>query len=209
MKVWNAVVLSIVASVFTSVAGAAPVTYGIKTQDLKFNNNGCDGACAVGFEIGYTVGTHDGWTREIDGRVVYSADPFVISEAEFNVPAPALTTGKIALRDKHMHDVLESDKFQAISFVLSKPIASDSVAKMNPGDEVKVSATGVWTMHGVSREMTIPMKIKLLKDAGNPLLIRAKFDLNNAEFGIKPYTYLGLTTEDTSTISLSLPLHTQ
>ena len=190
-------------------AGAAPVNYGIKTQDLKFNGSGCDGTCAVGFEIGYSVGTHDGWTREIDGRVVYSADPFLISEAEFNVPSPALTTGKIALRDKHMHEVLESEKFQVISFVLSKPIASDSVAKMNPGDEVKVSATGVWTMHGVSREMTIPMKIKLLKDAGNPLLIRAKFDLNNADFGIKPYTYLGLTTEDTSTISLNLPLHSQ
>jgi polyisoprenoid-binding protein YceI len=163
----------------------------------------------VGFEIGYSVGTHDGWTREIDGRVVYSADPFVISEAEFNVPAPALTTGKIALRDKHMHEVLESDKFQLISFVLSKPMGSDTVAKMNPGDEVKVSATGVWTMHGVSRELTLPMKVKLLKDAGNPLLIRAKFDLNNADFGIKPYTYLGLTTEDTSTITLSLPLRTQ
>jgi hypothetical protein len=95
-----------------------------------------------------TTGFRKSWRsplphRQITGHATISLDPFVISDVLITVPAPSLTTGKIALRDKHMHETLESEKFPEISFRLTSPITSDTVAALKLGDEVKVVANGV------------------------------------------------------------------
>ncbi len=188
------------------VSFGAPILYTIQTEDLQFNRRGCKGPCAVGFEIGYTFGTHDGWARELDGKVRISLDPLIISEAEFTVPASSLTTGKIALRNQHMQETLESEKYPLISFKLNSPITLSDRPRLGIGEEVTVVAQGTWTMHGVSREVSIPLKIKAEKDDATTLRIRANFELDNSAYGIKRYSYLGLTTEDISTIQIDLPM---
>jgi polyisoprenoid-binding protein YceI len=51
---------------------------------------------------------------------------------------------------------LESDEFPQAKFVLSKPITLSAVPA--PGDTVKTEATGEFTLHGVTKTVTIPLE---------------------------------------------------
>jgi len=210
MRAFRDVQVSILSFVFFCMLQsvlASPVVYTIESQDLPFNKRGCKGPCAVGFEIGYTMGTHEGFAREIQGRVkVEFAPSFTITEAEFVIPVTSMTTGKIALRDQHMRETLGAEQFPFISFKLTSPISAEGIARVNPGDELKVPASGIWTMHGVSREVSIPLKIKFSRDSLKSALVRADFELDNSAYGIKRYSYLGLTVDDISKVSLNLPM---
>jgi len=73
-------------------------------------------------------------------------------------------------------------------------------------------ATGTFTLHGVSKEITVPIKLTYLKDKlgdrvpklkGDLLVIRANFTINREDFNIQKGQY-----EDkvSTTIDLSLSI---
>jgi polyisoprenoid-binding protein YceI len=69
-----------------------------------------------------------------------------------------------SLRDEKLHSVgLESDTYPTATFVLTKPLRLPRSAPS--GQPLHVSITGVVTIHGASRQETIPLQMSLSSSA--------------------------------------------
>jgi len=136
----------------------------------------------------------------------------------FDPANPASTSGKIVvasetltvpnpLQKEHLHSAnwLDTAKYPEITF------ESKSFANVKTEANVTTAdATGTFTLHGVSKEITVPVKFTYLKGKlgdrvpnlkGDLLVIRANFTINREDFDIQKGQY-----EDkvSPTIDLSL-----
>ncbi|HUC85831.1 MAG TPA: YceI family protein [Candidatus Acidoferrales bacterium] len=120
----------------------------------------------------------------------------------FDPENPAATTGKIVvaadsmtvpnpMQKEHLHSAnwLDVAKYPEITFE-AKSLAN---VKTN-GNVTSADVTGMFTLHGVAREITVPVKLTYLKDQlsarvpnlkGDLLVIRAKFSINRGDFDIQ------------------------
>lgn len=119
----------------------------------------------------------------------------------FDPANPAATTGKIIvatdsltvpnpMQKGHMlsDKWLDAAKYPEIAFE-AKSLANVKTA----GDVTTADATGTFTLHGVSKDLTAPVKFTYLKDKlsarvpnmnGDLLVIRANFVINREDFNI-------------------------
>ena len=138
----------------------------------------------------------------------------------FDPENPGATSGKIVvatetmtvpnpMQKEHLHSAnwLDVAKYPEITF------ETKSLANVKTDDNVTTAdVTGTFTLHGVSKEITVPVKLTYLKDKlsarvpnlnGDLLVIRANFSINREDFNIQPGKY-----EDkvSPTIELSLSI---
>jgi polyisoprenoid-binding protein YceI len=182
-----------------TVAYAAPQSFDFK--DPKGVNN------AV-FKLDAPLESINGSASGISGTVTF--DP----------AAPAATTGKIIvasesltvpnpMQKEHLHGVnwLDVAKYPEITFE-AKSLANVKTE----GNITTADATGTFTLHGVAKDMTVPIKLTYLADKlsarvpnlkGDLLVIRANFIINREDFNIQKGQY-----EDkvSTTIDLSLSI---
>ena len=138
----------------------------------------------------------------------------------FDPENPATTTGKIIvasesltvpnpMQKEHLHSAnwLDVTKFPEITF------EAKSLANVKTADNITTAdATGTFTLHGVSKEITVPIKLTYLKGKlsaripkmeGDLLVIRANFVINRNDFNIQK----GQSEDKVSpTIDLSLSI---
>ena len=164
----------------TTAVFAAPQSFDFK--DPKGVNN------AV-FKLDAPLESINGSANGISGSV------------SFDVENPGATTGKITvttasltvpnpMMNGHLHSDkwLDAAKFPEITFEVK------SLANVKTdGNATTADATGTFTLHGVSKEITAPVKLTYLKDKlgdrvpnmkGDLLVIRANFNLNREDFDI-------------------------
>ena len=164
----------------TTAVYAAPQSFDFK--DPKGVNN------AV-FKLDAPLESINGSANGISGSV------------SFDVENPGATTGKITvttasltvpnpMMNGHLHSDkwLDAAKFPEITFEVK------SLANVKTdGNATTADATGTFTLHGVSKEITAPVKLTYLKDKlgdrvpnmkGDLLVIRANFNLNREDFDI-------------------------
>ena len=138
----------------------------------------------------------------------------------FDPENPAATTGKIVVASEsltvpnlmqkgHLHSAnwLDVAKYPEITFE-TKSLANVKTE----GNVTTADVTGTFSLHGVSKEMTVPVKLTYLKDKlsarvpnlkGDLLVIRANFTINREEFNIQK----GQSQDKVSpTIDLSLSI---
>jgi polyisoprenoid-binding protein YceI len=144
----------------------------------------------------------------------------VTGTVSFDPENPSATTGKIVvttasltvpnpMMNGHLHSDkwLDAAKFPEIIFE-AKSLANVKTE----GTTTTADVTGTFTLHGVSKELTVPIKLTYLKDKlssrvpnlkGDLLVIRANFVINRGEFNIAKGQY-----EDkvSTTIDLSLSI---
>lgn len=169
----------------TAVAGsafAAPLTFDFK--DPKGVNN------AV-FKLDAPLEAINGSANGVSGKVAF--DP----------ANPGKTTGKIVIDAKtlmvpngmmkeHMHGEqwMDTAKHGEITFEAK---ALKNVKTQ--GDVTTADATGTFTLKGVSKEVTVPVKFTYLKGKlgqrtpnlkGDLLVIRSTFTIKRTDFGINP-----------------------
>ncbi len=169
----------------TALAGttfAGPLTFDFK--DPKGVNN------AV-FKLDAPLEAINGSANGVSGKVTF--DP----------ANPGATTGKIIVDAKtlmvpngmmkdHMHGEqwLDTAKHGEIAFE-----AKSLKNVKTQGDVTTADATGTFTLKGVSKEITVPVKFTYLKDKlgqrtpnmkGDLLVIRSTFTIKRADFGINP-----------------------
>ncbi len=166
----------------TSAAQAAPQTFDFK--DPKGVNN------AV-FKLDAPVEAITGSAGGITGKVMF--DP----------AKPESTTGKIvvaasslrvpnSMMQGHLHGAqwMDVDTYPEITFE-----AKQLTNVKTTGDNTTADATGTLSLHGVSKELTVPVKLSYLKDKlgqrvpnqqGDLLVIRSSFSVKRADFGINP-----------------------
>jgi polyisoprenoid-binding protein YceI len=137
------------------------------------------GHSEVSFQIRHLVTNVRGRFNDFEGTVNLDPANMVGSTVEFKIKAASIDTG-VADRDKHLRsaDFFDTDKFPEITFK-SKSI------KATGKDQYAV--TGTFTMHGVSKEVTLP--VTFLGTAKDPWGgTRAGFETNatidRKEYGI-------------------------
>ncbi len=128
----------------------------------------------------------------------------VTGTVSFDPAAPADTTGKIVIETKsltvtnntmtdHLHGErwLNSAANPEITFELAK-LSNLKTA----GTTTTADATGKFTLKGVTKEITVPVKITYLADAlekrtkpgnkGDLLVVRAEFTISRKDYGVNP-----------------------
>jgi polyisoprenoid-binding protein YceI len=199
MKLPNSILLAALLAGITCAAPAAPETFDFK--DPKGVNNAT-------FKLDAPLESVSGSASGISGTVTFDPEnpgalqgKIVVTTDSMVVPNP--------LQNKHMHsDIwLDAAKYPEITF------ESKSVANVKTDGNVTTGdITGTFTLKGVSKEITAPVKITFLKDklsarvpnlTGDLLVIRANFTINREDFNIQPGKY-----EDkvSPTIDLSLSI---
>jgi len=102
-----------------------------------------------------------GRTSQITGEAHFSETNgrLTITAGSFSVAVNTLTSDR-SMRDEKIHEIgLESDRYPTATFVLSKPITLPASALV--GRAAHVSSAGVVTIHGTSRQETIPLEMSL------------------------------------------------
>lgn len=95
---------------------------------------------------------------------------------------------------------LESDKFPMAAFVLSKPIQLPKVPA--EGEAIKATASGKLTLHGVTKDVDIPLEAKR---TGSTIEVVGSLDVNFADYQIQPPNIGGVVTvSDKGKIELQL-----
>jgi polyisoprenoid-binding protein YceI len=102
-----------------------------------------------------------GRTSQISGKAVFaqSGQSVTVGRASFSAAVNTLTSDR-SMRDEKIHQIgLESDRFPTATFTLAKPfmVGRGAIA----GKVAKISATGVFDIHGVSKSETFPLEISL------------------------------------------------
>jgi polyisoprenoid-binding protein YceI len=169
----------------TAAAYAAPESFDFK--DPKNVNN------AV-FKLDAPLESVNGSANGITGTV------------SFDPQNPAATTGKIViasetltvanpLQKEHLHgpNWLDVAKYPEISF------EAKSLANVKTdGNTTTADVTGTFSLHGVSEDITAPVKFTYLPDKlsarvpslkGDLLVIRANFSINREDFNIEKGQY--------------------
>lgn len=165
-----------------ATAVAAPLSFDFK--DPKGVNN------AV-FKLDAPLEAITGSANGISGSVTFDpSNPsatkgkIVINSATLMVPNPMMK--------EHLHSDqwMDTAKFPEISFDAKQLKNVRTV-----GDQTTADAVGTLTIRGVSKEMTVPVKINYLKDKlslrvpnmnGDLLVLRSNFSIKRTDFGINP-----------------------
>jgi polyisoprenoid-binding protein YceI len=167
----------------TTAALAVPQTFDFK--DPKGVNN------AV-FKLDAPLEAINGSANGISGTVTFDpANPaattgkIVVAAASLHVPNPVMK--------EHLHGEqwLEVKKHTEVVFE-----AKSLKNVKTQGDTTTADVTGTFTLKGVTKEITVPVKFTYLKDRlgarsngqmqGDLLVIRANFAIKRGDFGINP-----------------------
>jgi polyisoprenoid-binding protein YceI len=185
--------------ILAAATHAAPQPFDFK--DPKGVNN------AV-FQLDAPLESINGSASGISGTVTFDpAEPaatrgrIVVTAASLHVPNPMMK--------EHLHGAqwLDVTKHPEITF------ETKSLAKVQTsGDTTTAEVTGTFSLKGVAKEITLPVKFTYLKDKlgqrvpnqkGDLLVIRATFTIKRSDFGINPQAPADKVSE---TIDLSLSL---
>jgi polyisoprenoid-binding protein YceI len=188
-------------SVATTAAFAAPLSFDFK--DPKGVNN-------VQFKLDAPLESITGTATGISGTV------------SFDPAQPAATTGRIVLEAKSltvgnpmMGDHLRSNQWLDVATHPTITFEVVSLANVRAqGAATLADATGKMTIKGVTKTVKVPISLTYLADKlgarvndpkvkGDLLVLRANFEINRSDFGIKPGQ---LTDKVAETIQLSLSI---
>jgi len=178
---------------------AAPQSFDFK--DPKGVNN------AV-FKLDAPLESINGSASGISGTVLFDPENPAATTGKIIVAAESLTVPN-PMQKEHLHSPnwLDVAKYPEITF------EEKSLANVKTdGNVTTADATGTFTLHGVAKEITVPIKLTYLKGKlgarvpkleGDLLVVRANFTINREDFDIQKGQY-----EDkvSPTIDLSLAI---
>ena len=155
------------ALVLPVLAMAEPVSYKVDADHS-----------GVSFTIRHFVTNMPGRFRDFDGLIKYDRQNPAASSVEFTVKAASIDTANND-RDEHLRskDFFEVEKFPTLSFTSTKVV---------PKGENELEVTGNFTMHGVTRQITIPVEVLGFAKTprGEKGGFETSFKVNRKEYGI-------------------------
>lgn len=164
---------------------AAPQSFDFK--DPKGVNN------AV-FKLDAPLESINGSASGISGKVLFDPENPAATTGKIIVASDSLTVPN-PMQKEHLHGAnwLEVAKYPEITFE-AKSLANVKTE----GNVTTADVTGTFSLHGVSKEITVPIKLTYLKDKlnarvpdlnGDLLVIRANFVINRGDFNIQKGQY--------------------
>jgi polyisoprenoid-binding protein YceI len=175
-------IVSLMAIGLASVALAAPQTFDFK--DPKGVNN-------VQFLLDAPLEPISGSASGISGTVTFDAANPGATKGKIVVDATSLFVPNAMMKD-HLHGN------QWVDVANNKEIIFEAKELKNvktTGDTTTADAVGSFQLKGVTKDITVPVKLTYLKDKlaarmpnakGDLLVIRANFSIKRSDFGINP-----------------------
>lgn len=143
-----------------------------------------------------------GRTSSITGTltIAQTTDSYSVTAASFTVDVSTLTSDR-SMRDQRIHQMgLESNRYPTATFKLTSPIVLPVAA--TTGQTVHVSATGDLMIHGVTKNVTIPMDARL---TGTQIEVVGSITFPFSDFNMVPPSIGGfVTVENNATMEFDL-----
>ena len=168
-----------------SIAIAAPVL----AAPINFDFKDPKGVNNVVFKMDAPLESINGTASGISGTVTFDPESPAATKGKIVVATKSLHVGNNTMKE-HMHgdNWMQVEKFPEMTFELGalKDVKSE-------GNVTTANATGKMTVRGVTKEMTIPVKLTYLKDKlkarggpkdGDLLVVRSNFSIKRSDFGI-------------------------
>jgi polyisoprenoid-binding protein YceI len=166
----------------TAATYAVPESFDFK--DPKGVNN------AV-FKLDAPLEAVNGSANGISGTVTYDPENPAATSGRLVVTTSSMTVPN-PMQNQHLHSAnwLDAAHYPEITFQ-SKELKSVKT----DGNVTSALATGTFTLKGISKELTIPIKLTYLKDKlsarvpnlqGDLLVIRANFTIRRSDFNLMP-----------------------
>lgn len=132
----------------------------------------------VNFTIRHFVSNVSGHFRDFSGTIKYDKQNPAASSVEFSVKAASIDTSNND-RDEHLRskDFFDVQNFPTLTFTSTKVAAKDANT---------LEVTGNLTLHGVTREITIPVDLlgSVKTPRGEKAGFETNFKLNRKEYSI-------------------------
>jgi polyisoprenoid-binding protein YceI len=191
------IILAFVAS--AGIGLAAPQTFDFK--DPKGINN-------AGFKLDAPLESINGNASGISGTVTFDPENPGATAGKIVVATDSLMVPNSMQRGHMLSDKwLDAAKFPEITF------ESKELKNVKTDDSTTTAdLTGTFTLKGVSKDITVPVKLTYLKDKlgervpnqkGDLLVIRASFSIQRDDFNINPGQYEDKVS-DTIELTLSI-----
>jgi len=153
----------------------------------------------VTFEVEDNVDPFDGKTSKVTGTIV--ADPAAVtsSTVEVSVDLASLDTG-VDLRNRHMREkYLHTARFPNATFKSVSVAGAPTIAANQPAD---LNVAGDFTLHGITKRMTIPVRVVLLSDGR--IHATSRFAVKMPDFGINVPSNLFVTVDNAVQVRLDV-----
>jgi polyisoprenoid-binding protein YceI len=157
----------------------------------------------VGYRVqeelaGIGVNTAVGRTPNVSGSV--TIDRTRIPKADFTADLSTLESDESFRDGAIRNQAIETAKFPSATFELSEPIELDKIPA--EGTKTSVDASGTLTLHGVTKDVTIPLEAQR---TGDTIAVTGQIDLAFADYGIqKPTSFKVLSIEDHGILEVQL-----
>ena len=178
----NKILYALIFTCLGATAPAAPLEFDFK--DPKGVNN-------IVFKTDAPLESINGVATGISGSVTFDPDNPGAVKGKIIVQASSLHLGN-PMQKEHLHGDkwLDVAKYPDITFEVES--AKNVKAQANV---TNAEVTGKFSLHGVTKTITVPVKLSFLKDQlkaripgkdGDLLVIRASFKIKRSDFGINP-----------------------
>jgi polyisoprenoid-binding protein YceI len=178
----NKLLCAFILTCLAATAPAAPLEFDFK--DPKGVNN-------VVFKTDAPLESINGVATVISGKVTFDPDNPGAVKGKIIVQASSLHLGN-PMQKEHLHGDkwLDVAKYPEITF----EVESAKNVKTQ-GNVTTADVTGKFSLHGVTKTITVPVQMTFLKDKlkaripgkdGDLLVIRASFKIKRSDFGINP-----------------------
>ena len=129
---------------------------------------------SLSFDAKATLGAFTGTTSTLSGEMTAASD---VRDVRGWIEAPVATfkTGN-GLRDKDMLKAMDADSFPTMRFQLQ-----GVSLQHESGDSAVVSLSGQLTIHGVTREVSVPALVRFGKDG---VQVTGSFPLHVRDYGV-------------------------
>jgi polyisoprenoid-binding protein YceI len=153
----------------------------------------------VEFHAEDTYDAFDGKTNNVSGTIVADAAKPDASKVDVAIDLASLDTG-IALRNHEMRDrYLQTNRFPSATFKSVSVDGPDSIAANQP---VSVNIVGDFTLHGITKRLTLPVRVVLLPD--NRIHATSQFNVHMPDYDIHVPKNILVTVDDMIPVRLDL-----
>lgn len=164
------------------------------------------GSNVAEFHAEDTYDSFDGKTSDVSGTIVADSANPAAGTVQLTINVDALDTG-VGMRNKEMRErYLQTDKFGTATFK-SPPAGPTSLSVVAPpsvalNQPVDISVTGDLTLHGVTKRMTIPVRVVLIPDGR--IHVTSSFKIHMPDFGISVPHNILVTVNDEVPVRLDV-----
>ena len=193
--------LSLAALVGLTAAAASATDFEISTSPLS----------TASYTSDADLETISGTSVQVSGTIATDLKDPSKTSGSFTIPVTSLLSG-VPMRDEHMagKDWLNAAEFPNITFAIkSLKLKGDNKA-LTAGSSVQADATGEFTLHGVTKTITIPVRASYREIAagqvygleGNILRIETTFGIKLSDYGVN--IPAGLTAKVANELTLTV-----